>query len=64
MVILVSSSSQIINYKKLRSEKKSLNKNKIKCKMYLLQMDELVKSEKRGYMNWAGWRSHKKIDIK
>lgn len=32
--------------------------------MYLLQMDELVKNEKRGYMNWAGWRSHKKIDIK
>ena len=24
----------------------------------------MVKSEKRGYMNWAGWRSHKKIDIK
>lgn len=28
--------------------------------MYLLQMDELVKNEKRGYMNWTGWRSHKK----
>ena len=48
MVILVSSPSQIINYKKPRSE------------MYLLQMDELVKNEKRGYMNWTGWRSHKK----
>ena len=54
MVILVSSPSQIINYKKPRSEKN------LSTKIKQLQMDELVKNEKRGYMNWTGWRSHKK----